>query len=468
MIEYAAVALGPILIAGYILYLHVQYSFDEIKRDWVQYRCNPLYMPFAGQMREDVSASENFQYCTSLFAKATLDIAMDPLYSLFALMTGIFEPVLESLQSMLHYIASLGTFITSFVDDTFKKLETSFSVLALLMGRIRTLVSRITSSAFYGITIMQTMVSFVIAVVSFLYELLRTLIIMIFALGIILVLFFPALLAFFIPLGALFGLSFNCFHPDTIVSTQRGEIPISDVMFGDRIQGSKVTTVFFFKSEDVPLFVYDGVIVSGEHLVRHKGQWMYVKDTGCKPYTGETPPYIVCLNTSNNRIPIGDSLFADYEETSSKNALAKIEEIVWGEPVYQSYLPGLSPDTTVQLRDGTTIRIEDIKLGMKLVEGTVTGIAIIDGCDVEWYKLGESVVSGCQPIYLNGRKYLAKMIGDYIRKDRPEIAIQIFLENKLGWFMIDDSVSVRDYPDSHDKHILEAVQNVVLADLNKK
>jgi hypothetical protein len=464
--EYLAVGLGPAVIGTYIMYLHVQHNVDDLKKNWVQYRCHPAYMPFASMMREDVSTTENFQYCMSLHAKTLFDNISGPIFALFGMLTGGLQKIVGDLQHFLQYIAGIDTFIFSFVNQIFEKIQTSFSVFASLMGRIRTIMSRITSSAVYSAFVIQTTVEFALSIVQFLYQLLKSLIIMIFALGIILVLFFPVLLAFFIPLGALFGLSFSCFHPNTPIDTDRGRIRLSEVLVGDTVRGSKVTTVMYFDTKDVDLYSYNGICVSGEHIVQHHGAWLYVKDTGCPLFTGTRPTYIICLNTDDNKIRIGQHIFADYEEVSSRDACLKIEKLVWGHPVFQTYSPALNPESTVVLKDGRTVRLDQVELGTEMAEGTVRGIMIIDGSGIEWYNIKGSLVSGCQPIYQD-KPVLAKSVGELSERS-PVLAIQIVVENTTGWFTIDGNLTVRDYPDSHDQTVLDKIQTVVLNELNKK
>jgi len=40
--------------------VHASGSLEKIKLHWNEYRCNPMYMPFAGSIRPDVGTAENF------------------------------------------------------------------------------------------------------------------------------------------------------------------------------------------------------------------------------------------------------------------------------------------------------------------------------------------------------------------------------------------------------------------------
>jgi hypothetical protein len=191
---------------------------------------------------------------------------------------------------------------------------------------------------------------------------------------------------------------------------------------------------------------------------------MYVKDTGCPKYSGVYPDYLVCLNTDSNKIQIKNTVFLDYEEIDESE---NIEMLVWGRKIHQSYSCGLLPKSKVTHISGEHVCVESLKLDDVLSEGTVIGIVELDASNIEWYMVDGSIVSGNQAVQKDGKIVPAKEIG--IRQSmKKSIAYQIFLDNKDGMFLIDNSLMVRDYPDSHNSGILESIQNIVMSSLNKK
>lgn len=459
-------AAGPILITGFLLYLNARRDMETVRDEWTKYRCHPAYMPFVTMFTDSVTTAENFQYCTNAFAREIFARATDPVYQLFGMILGVIRTIVDDSNHFLTYLASMDTFILSFANDVFGKLFNTMSVFTQQIGALRDVMGRIGSSAYYAAFIAKTMVDFVMSVFNFMMTLVKTVIIMIFALGIILSLFYPVVLAFFLPLGAALGITFSCFHPRTPVETQAGVIPISAVRVGDRIGRSTVTGVFYFECGDgIPLYDYNGSIVAGEHLVQHRGKWMYVKDTGVPLYTGPRPSYIVCLNTSDNCIRIGSTLFRDYEETSDPDALNQIERIVWGKRVHSNGPPALHPHTLVRYDDDTLRPINTVKIGDTLAEGRVTGIVLLNGEDLDWYDLEGCVVAGDQPICRSSRM-LASRVGT-LASSKPQLGYQIFLDNATGWFTIHDRLLVRDYPDSHNPIVLDAIQTIVMRSLKK-
>jgi hypothetical protein len=158
----------------------------------------------------------------------------------------------------------------------------------------------------------------------------------------------------------------------------------------------------------VPLYTYEGVVVSGEHLVLEDGKWVYVEHSSKSiPFVGPNPELIYCFNTTDHRVPIGQTVFADYEE---------IEE----PPNYEA----LDPSDKVTTSLGHTPLMSAFP-GMRTWDGVIKAIVNLPG---------------------------GKM--------------QVFMGNHDGMFMLNGTRMVRDYPDSHDPAELAKIQERVLAELN--
>ena len=406
----AAATIGPLLIVGVILYTYAQATLDDVKTDWVKYRCNPIYMPFAGGIQPDVTTYENFQFCVSSMAQQIFKTLLDPVYMLFGVINRVLGMVGHDLRYFRNFISGIQTFISSFTAETFAKIHSSFGVLVSLISRVRDITSRIIGSAGYTATIAITSVKLVQALVELMKTVIIAIIIILFAIGLILVFVAPQLLGFAIFLGTFVGLSY-CFHPDTPINLKDGTTTLlKHVKVGDTLSsGAKVTATMNCLANGVPLYVYDGTVVSGTHLVKEDGKWTYIeKAKRSVPYEGPEPHTLICLNTSDHQIPIGSTVYADYEE---------IEEELDYEP--------LEPTDTVFTLMGK-VPLDKCYPGLHTIDGMIRAVVRLE----------------------NGK-------------------MQVFMGNSDGYFYINGGTRrVRDYPDSHDPAELAKIQDRVLAELN--
>jgi hypothetical protein len=405
----SAVLIGPLLILGVIVYTYVQANLDKLRDEWTTYRCNPLYMPFAGGIQPEVSTLENYQFCVNMMSQNVFALLLEPVNLMFGVFTGLVGMITHDLGYFRNFVSGIMTFIMSFIGDIFSKIQNTFGVMVNLLARVRDLTSRILGSAGYAATIMITTINMIKSLWSLLVTLINTIVTILFALSIVLSFVFPPLLVFAIFLGSQIGLSF-CFHPDTLIHVEgRGLVKVSDVKVGDVFrEGCEVTATMQCLAAGVPLYTYEGVVVSGEHLVLENGKWKYVKDTSKSiPFMGTNPRVIYCFNTTDHRVPIGQTIFADYEE---------IEE----PPNYEA----LDPSDKVTTALGHTSLMLAFP-GMPTWDGVIKAVVNL-----------------------------------------PNGKMQVFMGNRDGMFMLNGKRMVRDYPDSHDPAELAKIQERVLAELN--
>jgi hypothetical protein len=409
-----AVTAGPLLIVGLIMWGVVQANMQDLRETWVEKRCNPLYMPFAGLVDPKVTTFDNFQYCTTSFAAQVFARATDPIHMLFQTFTKLINMVLNSIGQFRAMATGLITFVMSFVNDIFGKIGNTFGVMVSLMSRIRDLTARILGSAGYTVTIVIAAVDTISAVIEWAASIIDTIVGIVIGMSFLLSFIFPILLFFFIPMGIALSVSgFSCFHPDTRIQTISGRtIPIREVKVGDVLAGGgRVTATMAFDATETQMYNYKNIIVAGEHLVCENGVWIYVKDSPCALAVNmeSNPREIICLNTSNHHIWIGNVQFSDYEE---------IEEEIDMTP--------LDPSTEILTPVGSV----DLSIcipGMMTTRGRVHGVVNLEGG-----------------------------------------MMQLFMANHDGMIPLAGGRLVRDYADSHDHNVLAEIQEKVLNQLNKK
>ena len=456
---WAVVAAGPILLLGWAVYSSVMSDKKDLKDNWVQYRCHPLYMPFASTIEPSVSTAENFEYCMTLFTHSIFSYALEPIHAMFGMVSDGLGDMEGDLGVFRNIAVKLQSFVLSFASNVFGKILNTMGVLLQELVTVRDVVKRITGSSAYAAMIVDATAQSIMAVFEFALGIIKALIIMIFALSVIVALFFPEILAFTIPLGVALGISF-CFAPDTLIRKKNGEtVLLKDIGIGDVLEdGSIVEGIFHFNCPDeIELYTLDGVIVSGGHLVLHNGVWKSVYEhPDARKYTGTSPDKLICLITDTHHIPIHSTTFADYEETSDPIALAQIEKVVYGRTVGEEMV-GLDPDMPIDLDSGVTKPLHEIKLDDILAGGeTVVGIVWLDAEDETWVERKGVRMLISQPC----SEPSARAVNGGPR------AMQIVVSNEQGVFR-NRGMLFRDYLDTHDPAKLSKIEDIVMATLNR-
>jgi hypothetical protein len=181
-----------------------------------------------------------------------------------------------------------------------------------------------------------------------------------------------------------------CFPPEQPMLLESGEvIPISDVLVNDILQGGhRVDTIYKFAATGQTMVeLGSGILVSSNHFVKLNGKWVMAKDhpdaKPADPWSGGIERPLICLTTHDHILPIGDYIFADYDETDEANA----ETQAWVDTALNGRRrPTPHPDVSYDIGCPSATMVKtlagfkplyDIKLGEKITEqDTVVGIQI--------------------------------------------------------------------------------------------
>jgi len=341
-----------IFLSGWIAMLGMA-DIEEVKRNWPKYRCRPNIMPFAGLYGHNTG--ENFTFCLNNMFGAELAEALGPVFVILSTIVTTLVTILQVANSLRIQLATMmggiNTIFQNFA-DRFKQLISSVQQSAyrmkLLMGRLYGTFFAIIYMSIAGITTVDNFTK------TILFDFLDTF----------------------------------CFDPDTIVDIEeKGSIPLKDVVIGDIFAktGSKVTATFAFDSDGQAMVKLPGnIVVSTNHYIYYLGKWIQARDhpeaISADRWQGGKERPLLCLNTSDHRIPIGSFTFLDYDETEEGDA----DTMKWIEKGLNatvqerqrsfSYSTCVAPDTSIRMKDGTTKPIQSIQLGDELSTGAVIGL----------------------------------------------------------------------------------------------
>lgn len=340
LVSILVVTLVTLLAISAGLYAYGVAHLEEIKKNWVTYRCNPVYMPLAGAVGSDILT--NFTYCTMQSIHTYAGFVMDPVFQGM----GEFQSILGSIMTSMQFIRQkMSTTVDGFlgiVSSIFGKLQNTLGVTAQLVGRIRTLVNRIISVFVVMLHIARTGVDSGMSVKN----------------G---------------PIGK--TAEFLCFDPATPVILEDGrKLPMSEVPLDSILEnGERVLSTLVFDGSETKMVEIQGIRVSGNHKILYHDEWI-----PCWEHPDALPidsiPRLVCLTTRGHTIPVGDFTFKDYEETDD------VEEF-WAHvaEAHQSAVPYLRPffretgfhptETNIRMEDGSIRRLSDVAIGDRVMRG---------------------------------------------------------------------------------------------------
>jgi hypothetical protein len=137
-IIFAVVTTGSIIAASY-LFAMSQLSF--LKKNWVQYRCNPIYMPMASLVGQDVVT--NFTQCTIKGFHDYLGFIMDPVMAELSVVTDGVSEIADGMDEMRTTMSSVRGGFLGILGTVFGKIQNLMSQTQYTIIRMRTLMARI-------------------------------------------------------------------------------------------------------------------------------------------------------------------------------------------------------------------------------------------------------------------------------------------------------------------------------------
>ncbi len=326
-IRISLISILGIILAG--LFALVS-GLAEVKKNWPKYRCKPQYMALAPVFGKDTA--ENFDYCMKNVMDKEAGGALAPLYKTLALFIGIISTLLQSTNSLRLQLATLVGGIVKVVQqftDRFTQFQFAIRTATIrmksLMYRVFGTVMAVVYMGMSGVTALQNFGD---------HWLIRFLMVF-------------------------------CFPPDTpIFVFGKGHIPIKDVEIGDRLaHGGHVTAKFRFAAPGEQMVRLGHIRVSSNHFVQgpnHKwimaGEHPDAQNDGI--WTGGAENPLICLNTSDHKIPMGKYIFSDYDETAEGDKMAAefVEKSINGSATasaattteFKEYGAVIHPNTPIQ------------------------------------------------------------------------------------------------------------------------
>jgi hypothetical protein len=286
-----------LLFLAYISSVFYLSSLQEIKANWPDYRCNPLYMPLSDNIEED------FTYC------------------------------IQNMQtSYIGYLLQPITFITSYIGDLLSNITGEINDIRAMFYKVRTFISSIVQSVFG--TFLNLVIEFQKITISIKDLMGKTIGVMVTLMYMVDGSIKTMNSTWNGPPGQMVQALGKCFHPKTLVAMQNGETkPIEEIQLDDILSdGSRVEALLKIKNTDneffyeVPSKCGPAIFVTGSHLIKRKKDiekakemesketFVLVKDFELAKPSQKYNDSFCCLITDTHTIPINEYIFWDWED----------------------------------------------------------------------------------------------------------------------------------------------------------
>lgn len=349
------------LIWSYYLMMQTK---EAVRQDWVNQRCNPKVIPFAGWINKPEDdgktplefTSENFQFCTQSILMNMMGMILSPFNALLSKLTSVFTKMSESANESRGVMSTLRGYIAKIAQNIMNRiLGVMIPMQKMLMAFTDSLAKTqaiMTSGLYTMLGSYYTLQSLMGAILEMIIKMLVSLAVIVVGLWIV-PFTWPAaaastavFLSLSVPLSiiALFMTEVlhihsagipkipSCFDYNTPIKLADGTFkPIRLIKPGDVLfRGETVTATMKLLRNNTDMYWIptkygkNGIIVSGCHPIRirqtethenHSNKWILSKDyPGSILLSNYTESVIYCFNTTSKLIHTRGVVFADWDE----------------------------------------------------------------------------------------------------------------------------------------------------------
>jgi len=282
-----------LILFGFLLlfsYVSMTSIISNVNKNWDEYRCNPVVMPFAGFFGHD--AAKNFGDCIQNQQKASMSTFLAPIeyaLSLAGNLGGDLTGSVNKIRGLFNYLRNMVV----------KTIKTIFNVfLSIVIGFIRLIIKTkdLTMKVLGSMAVTMYMMDGTAQAGMSMWK------------G---------------PPGQIMRLL--CFHPDTMIKMKNGSKKyMKDIDIGETLcnDNNVLATLKIKGSNQFPFYkIYSkqlegNILVTGSHKIQDTktGRFIPVSQFSEAVRTDIYSDKMSCLITDDHLIPIGEYIFWDWED----------------------------------------------------------------------------------------------------------------------------------------------------------
>ena len=286
---------------------------DEILANWSEYRFKPYILPISGFIKKIDGKSriestlDNFsEFLWSTF-RNFFNILIKPIQFMFSIIKSLLGDLEKMTDKFRGQLTVMRNLILGIIMNMMKRVENIMAATIFTFGKVNDMVKRQLGIYQNLVYLLQTMTITMRSFVSGTFDHMMN---------------FTEGAMWALPIftlgapGVVFPLMAFCFAEGTPIRGLKNSINIENIKIGDiLLDGSRVISKMKYYHKG-PIFKYNGVFVTGEHYVMLNNNWQKIKNiNGIQQHQYEG--YLYNINTTNNRINIGNDIYLDYDEYST-------------------------------------------------------------------------------------------------------------------------------------------------------
>lgn len=428
VIQFILFTLFVFLIYSYCKILQVK---EDIANDWVNQRCKPQNIPFAGWITkpEGVSAfqytGDNFQFCMQNILVNMTGYVVQPITYLMDIFNNIFKGFSEAINNLRNMLSTIRQNTRLLAEDLFNRILNMVipiqQIFIALIDSLNKTQGILTAGLYTMLGSYYTLQSLMGAILELVIKILITLVAVIVGLWVV-PFTWPAaatmsavFLAVAIPMSIIVYFmtevlhihtsaipKLRCFDKDTLITmNDNSTIPIQNIKPGDILQHNVcVTSTMKVDSSGLRMFDLRNIIVSESHILHYNDKWIPVKNhPEAVEIFGYDRPYLYCFNTSSKQIIINGLTFTDWDEIYDDELLKITRVIKHNNNVVDMQTKiknidkcldnGFDENVRVELKGNTFVPLKEIKIGDTLSNGGIVyGLVEIDKNNIMSHNLG--------------------------------------------------------------------------------
>ena len=106
-----------LIFIGLYAFSIISVGLKKVKKDWPQYRCNPIVMPFASQFGAD--PTQNFTHCIGNMQSSSMDFFLQPIHYVTSLLGNLGGDLTTSINNVRNIIAYIRSMVSNITGDIF-------------------------------------------------------------------------------------------------------------------------------------------------------------------------------------------------------------------------------------------------------------------------------------------------------------------------------------------------------------